>query len=110
MGNEFYSNPTAEYENDYNKWIEDIISITNEMDVGDKLLIYDYGVTGTLKIVITLVLNDEYLFRIDTDEWVDGVDESEVEWVDRTYVEKGDYDGLKETLKRLWDCVFIGIF
>ena len=89
---------------DKDAWIDSIIDYIRHMEIGDDILVYDYGKSGNLKLVI--LMDDDTDIRILVDAWAnpkDGGDDM-VYAVDETdWFYKTELDLIRKELERIWD-------
>lgn len=107
---EHYMNPVIDYEDGVGRvqkgdWIARIIEVCADFDVEtDRLLVYDYGEHGDLKLVMWV--DDDLDLRIETDQWQK---DDSLEFVDRRYVPINDAEEIELALNELWAGVFYGV-
>lgn len=91
------------------EWINNILEIINEMETEDEILVYDFGKNGNCKICI--YFDDDYDIKFETDIWVhpEDPDDGEVDFVDREYIARNDYEGLQNKLLHIWNEEFVGV-
>ena len=89
-------------------WFDNILDFIKDMEYEDVLLVYDFGIHGNEKLWMTI--DDDEDVRIETDIWVhhQNGDDGQVNFVDRTYIERNETEEIRKVLDRLWREEFEG--
>ena len=89
---------------DKDAWILDIIDYIRYMEPDDTILVYDFGHSGNLKLIIWM--DDDTDIRIEVDAWnkPDDGNDSSVSEVDLTdWYWNCELVGIKNELHRIWN-------
>ena len=113
MAKEYISVPVINYYNakgnvEKEAWFDNILDFIKDMEYEDVLLVYDFGIHGNEKLWMTI--DDDEDVRIETDIWVhpQNGDDGQIDFVDRTYIERNKTEEIRKVLDRLWREEFEG--
>lgn len=89
---------------DKDAWIEDIIDYIRHMEEIDDILVYDYGKSGNLKLLITMDSDTDVRIFVDMWDKPDDGNDGMVYEVDETeWFYSNELKMIRKELERIWD-------